>query len=139
MLCCQDADDCESDLVTLTQLVSQLEETCRLQPEFTPLWNALQALNKVSETIQQTRREAKAKKEADMLGVGNALDPLPYQREQYPTQPNELSSLAMPWPNDLLDTINDEFQPYGLVRAMEDQISARNWHEDWWHFAEDMM
>lgn len=76
--------------------------------DFVPFARTIDALNKVSRTIQDERRKAGEATMADF----------------------DMSAFASF--SDFPVTFEDGNQPLGFVRALENDFTTRNWHEGWW-------
>lgn len=86
--------------------------------DFTPLARTINALNKVTRTIQDERRRASAGRNYVPGETTNVMPDF------------DLSALAS-FP-DFPFNIDDATQPLGFVRALENDFMGRNWHEGWW-------
>ncbi|KAH7114295.1 hypothetical protein B0J11DRAFT_540609 [Dendryphion nanum] len=168
ILACENPEDCEADIRSLEELGAAMKESCERRPDFIPISNTINALNKVSRSTQDRRRENLQKKNATALFTPTAsMVPLHHQQQQQqqqqqnpqpqhmraginlpPSTFDELQlptspSLDVPGPgfpalNDFPMTMDGGFEPLGFVRALESDFMGRNWHEPWWDINGDM-
>lgn len=150
ILASPDPSSCDSDLDSLTSMETLLEQACTVHADLLPFSNIITALNKVARAMQHTRRNASQPQSQPQSELHPPLHPstLPQTIPHPPLQPtapplNILHTLLSPildpytshlhgfaFPSDF--NPSEDFQPLGLVRALESDFIGRNWHEDWW-------
>ena len=137
VLACTNPDDCESDIQALENIGVAMLQTSTQRQDFMPFAKTINALNRVSRTLQDERRKA-----VNLAGTGEPG----YGAIQEPSMPpssydtfqdlvaNELpdfdlSAFSLP---DYPSNIEGDFQHLGFFRALENDFVARNWQPDWW-------
>ncbi|KAH8723455.1 hypothetical protein GQ44DRAFT_741061 [Phaeosphaeriaceae sp. PMI808] len=118
-----DPDDCEQDVCLLERIGVAMAEASISMIDFKALAATINALNKVSRTIQDERRKAKAAGPVS----GDIANIIPdFNASVFASHPN------FPF------HFEDVPQPLGFVRALESDFVARNWHEGWWDVGDGM-
>lgn len=130
-MACTDPDDCEEDLHQLERLADAMEQSGKtFHSDLKPFTKTIKALNKVSRTMQDSRRRrpfSPAGPPGDITGT-----------QQQPSNVNtnfvmpDLDPLAFDAIPDFPMTLDGDPDPLGFVRAMESDFIGRNWNEDWW-------
>lgn len=117
-MACNNPDDCEKDIAILNLVGEAMEETSRIRTELLPFARTINALNKVSQTMQEERRRQGRPMSAsdETNNVMNDIDPATFSSfYEFPV------------------SFDDNFQPLGFVRALENDVITRNWNESWWN------
>ncbi|KAH8727675.1 hypothetical protein GQ44DRAFT_770234 [Phaeosphaeriaceae sp. PMI808] len=123
ILGCTDPDDCEQDVCLLERIGVAMAEASISMVDFKTLSRTINALNKVSRTIQDERRRVKT------------VDPLTGEIPNI--MPDFNASFFASYP-EFPFNFEDVPQPLGFVRALENDFVTRNWHEGWWDVGDDM-
>jgi hypothetical protein len=137
VLACTNPDDCESDIQALENIGVAMSQTSTQRQDFVPFAKTINALNKVSRTLQDERRKAVSLNGTSNPGYNDIREPnLP--SSSYDTfqdlVANELpdfdmSAFSLPnYPSN----VEGDFQPLGFFRALENDFVTRNWQPDWW-------
>lgn len=119
ILACTNPDDCEQDVQLLESIGATMAEASVHRTDFRPLERTINALNKVSRTIQDERRRAAAGRSNPSAGETSNMMP-----------DFDMSTFAS-FP-DFPINFDDANQPLCFVRALENDFTGRNWHEGWW-------
>jgi hypothetical protein len=137
VLACTNPDDCESDIQALENIGIAMSQTSTQRQDFVPFAKTINALNRVSRTLQDERRKAMCLARTGNPGCNAAYEPnLP--SSSYDTfqdlVANELpdfdmSAYSLP---DYPSNVEGDFQPLGFFRALENDFVTRNWQPDWW-------
>jgi hypothetical protein len=114
VLACTNPNDCEQDVQLLESIGATMARTSALRTDFLPFARTINALNKVSRSIQDERRKA-----ANLAATTGEVIP-----------DFDFSAFAS-FP-DFPFNFEDSSQPFGFVRALENDVIARNWNEGWW-------
>lgn len=117
ILLCANPDDCEQDILLLEGIGTAMSQASASQSALTPFARTINALNKVSRTFHEDRRRAR---DAD-ASVGQTAYNMP-----------ELDMSAFASLPDLPFNFEDNTQPLGFFRALENDLTTRNWQEGWW-------
>lgn len=130
IMACTDPDECEEDVRQLEQIGDAMEHTSKtIRSDLTPFAKTIKALNKVSRTIQDGRRN---KRPTTADGLPANPDTQPYTNITNDLSMPELDPSAFDTFPDFPMTLDGDPDPLGFVRAMENDFIGRNWHEDWW-------
>lgn len=138
ILACTDPGDCEEDVQALEAIGSAMAEISDHRPNFLPFSRTINALNKVSRTLQEERKRAKLSKESQLTDPSASLD---LNQQDFTIDnlhglvANELpafDSSAFAFMPDSSTTFDSSLHPAELMRALENDIFARNWNENWW-------
>lgn len=130
-------DDCESDMQTLESIGVAMNEACAQRRDLVPFTKTIDALNRVSRTLQDERRKAMTPSMTDRVGYTGAqgfnLMPTSFDTVQnlVATELPDFDMSSFSVPTYLPDTEGD-FQSLGLFRALENEFVARNWQANWW-------
>lgn len=130
IIACTDPDKCEEDVRQLEQIADAMEHTSQtIRPDLKPFAKTIKALNKVSRTIQESRRKR------PLSADGQSADMSSGQTQ--PDTPHamaiaDIDSAAFATFPDFPVTMDGDPDPLGFVRAMENDFIGRNWHENWW-------
>jgi hypothetical protein len=117
ILVCANPDDCEQDIQLLENIGATMSTASDQRRDLLPFARAINALNKVSRTFQDDRRRPRTTDSP----YGQTADTMP-----------EFDMSAFASLPDLPFNFDDNTQPLGLFRALETDLTARNWHEGWW-------
>jgi hypothetical protein len=117
ILACTQPNDCEQDVQLLESIGATMEEASAQRTDFLPLARTINALNKVSRTFQDERHRTR---NVDPV-VRGISDPIP-----------EFDISAFASFPDFPFNLEDTTQPQEFFRALENDFTARNWHEGWW-------
>lgn len=136
----------------LKKLAGILERASLIQEEFTPILNAVNALNHISRITQENRITLKMGSESAETSLSSYTNPsmeFPSTSLNHHTDSNimtgvgtpqinfhistqEFSEFEYPLPQDFLANTGETFEPIGYMRAVENEFIGRNWHENWW-------
>ncbi|KAF2833134.1 hypothetical protein CC86DRAFT_310811 [Ophiobolus disseminans] len=119
ILACTNPEECEQDVQLLESIGATMAEASVQRADFRPFERTINALNKVSRTIQDERRKAAAR--SSDPAAGEITNTMP-----------EFDASAFASFLDFPLNFDDTSQPFGFVRALESDFTGRNWHEGWW-------
>ncbi|KAL6155517.1 hypothetical protein ACJQWK_05167 [Exserohilum turcicum] len=137
ILACGNPDDCESDIQTLESIGVAMNEACAQRRDLVPFAKTVDALNRVSRTLQEERRKVTVPNLMGEPGYNTnpsvELAPTSFDTIQnlVATELPDFDMSAFSMPEYPPDTDFD-FQSLGLFRALENDFVARNWQTDWW-------
>lgn len=147
IIACTDPDACEDDVRQLELVAAAMEHTSRtIRADLKPFATTIKALNRVSRTIQESRRGRRPGMAAEMQGgllqqqqqqqqhaggVGGSGSGVGVAAGEVPPIPDLDISAFDTFP-DFPMTMDGDPDPLGFVRALESDFIARNWHEEWW-------
>jgi hypothetical protein len=120
ILACTNPDDCEQDVQLLENLGAAMADASAVWSDFIPFARTINALNKVSRSFQDDRRRVRAANPA----AGEMISPMP-----------DFDMSAFASFSDITFNFDETAHPLGFVRALENDFTARNWHEGWWDAA----
>jgi hypothetical protein len=104
--------------------------------DFMPFAKTINALNKVSRTLQDERRKEKTMNEAGQGGTeqGMGLPSTSFDafHNLVASELLDLDTSAFSSLPDYPADLEGENYPFGFVRALENDFVARNWQADWW-------
>lgn len=100
-----------------------MAEASALRADFVPFARTINALNKVSRTIQDERRKAGHRDDA----TGVTAHTMP-----------EFDFSAFASFSEFPSHFEDSNQPLGFIRALENDLTSRNWNEGWWDIGADL-
>jgi hypothetical protein len=123
VLACTNPEDCEQDVQLLENIGATMARASALRTDFMPFARAINALNKVSRGIQDERRKAVN----PVAATGDSTNGLP-----------EFDISAFASFPDFLFNFEETAQPFGFVRALENDVIARNWSGGWWDVGNDL-
>lgn len=107
---------------------------------FVPFATTVNAMNRVSRSLQEERRRAK---HGVTMRSGDYSSPqgLNLPSANFDTLQNLVASeldqfdpatiTALP---DFPMNVDGDFHPLGFVRALENDFQSRSWHDTWWDF-----
>lgn len=132
IIACTNPDDCEADMRQLEHVGDAMEYTStNVRTELKPFARTIKALNKVSRTIQDGRRNKRPP-----TAQGQPSDASSQQQEAATNDANfafpDLDPSAFDNFPDFPMTMDGDPDPLGFVRAMESDFIGGNWHENWW-------
>lgn len=105
-------------------------KTCTVLSDFVPFAKMVNALNKVSRAIQDGRRNNRP----DFLS-GEVTPNVSNTQQQFQNMASIMPNIdysAFGSFADLPMNAEGGLDPLGLVRALENDFTGRNWHESWW-------
>jgi hypothetical protein len=130
IIACTNPDECEEDVRQLEHIAEAMEHTSQtIRPDLKPFAKTIKALNKVSRTIQESRRKRPLIAEGQPGNTSNS------QLQPYNLNIMAITDLdpsAFDTFPDFPMTMDGDPDPLGFVRAMENDFIGRNWHENWW-------
>jgi hypothetical protein len=137
VLACTNLENCESDIQALENIGVAMTQVSTQRQDFVPFAKTINALNRVSRTLQDERRRGAALAETRPPGYSAMNEPTAPSSNYDTFQDlvaNELpdfdmSAYSLP---DYPTNIKGDFQPHGFFRALESDFVARNWQPDWW-------
>ncbi|KAF2866738.1 hypothetical protein BDV95DRAFT_583707 [Massariosphaeria phaeospora] len=157
LACETNPDDCEADIQSLERIALAMGTACAIHPDFVLVCNTINALNKVSRSIQAQRRNPASSRSQPNTSVSASTSTAPAQPQDFtlPAGPSFLlpatsaalvtshaSILDFSNPNgfpfiDFPLNLDGDFPALGFVRAVENDVIGRNWHEGWWDMGGD--
>lgn len=130
IIACTNAEECEADVCRLEQIAEAMEHTSQtIRPDLKPFAKTIKALNKVSRTIQDSRRKRPLSAEGQLDKTSNSQ---PHHDSHNIMATPDLDPSAFDTFPDFPMTMDGDPDPLGFVRAMENDFIGRNWHENWW-------
>ncbi|KAA8625322.1 Zn-clus domain containing protein [Pyrenophora tritici-repentis] len=157
ILACPNPEDCESDIVGLENIGIAMTEACVTHKDLAPFAKTINALNRVSRTLQEERRKNIATPRATAAREGEEetqyhnntahgrVDQQPHQQQHPPHTSfdtiqnlvaNELPDFDMSAFASMPDfsmNVEGDFQSHGFFRALENDLVMKNWPTgDWW-------
>lgn len=132
VMACTNPDDCEEDVHQLERIGDAMEHTSKnFHSDLKPFTKTIQALNRVSRNIQDSRRNGRpGSSEGQSVNPSGARQK-PYSLSNSTAAP-ALDPLAFDMIPDFPTTMDGDPDPLGFVRAMENDFIGRNWNENWW-------
>ncbi|USP74175.1 uncharacterized protein yc1106_01449 [Curvularia clavata] len=130
-------EDCEGDIQTLESIGVAVNKACAQRRDMIPFAKTIDALNRVSRTLQDERRKEMTPSLTNRVGYtgtqGLNLMPTSFDTVQnlVATELPDFDMSNFSVPTYLPDTESD-FQSLGLFRALENEFVARNWQGNWW-------
>ncbi|OAK98916.1 hypothetical protein IQ06DRAFT_25091 [Phaeosphaeriaceae sp. SRC1lsM3a] len=118
ILLCTNPEDCKEDIQLLESVGAAMTEASKTRADLAPFAKTINALNKVSRSFYDERHRP-------MMTSGSPASPTAANMPEL-----DMSAFAS-FP-DLPFNFEDNSQPLGFFRAMENDLTARNWHEGWW-------
>lgn len=139
ILACFEPEECDDDIQALENIGLAMAQVSTQYPDFVPFAKTINALNRVSRTLQDERRMAKTMDEVRQADPSTAQSlKLPWAgfdalqdlvaSELPDFDPSTFLSLP-----DYPANFEGDFYPCGFVRAIENDFVARNWQADWWN------
>ena len=113
-----------------------MDQACSQRGEMMPFAKTINALNRVSRTLQEERRREAIPNHAVDAGLtaqGMNIPPTSFDAIQNLVATElpdfDMSTVSIPeYPAD----VGSDFQSLGFFRALENDFVARNWQNDWW-------
>ncbi|KAJ8115860.1 hypothetical protein OPT61_g2598 [Boeremia exigua] len=132
IMACTNPDDCEEDVCQLERVADVMDHTSKtIRPDLKPFTETIKALNRVSRTIQDSRRSAGS---AVLEGQQSSANTL--RQDTRTVNSNMFMPYLDPSAFDTIPdfpmTIDGDPDPLGFVRAMENDFIGRKWNEHWW-------
>ncbi|KFX87316.1 hypothetical protein V490_08349 [Pseudogymnoascus sp. VKM F-3557] len=124
ILACANPEDCEQDIQLLERVGATMAEASALRSDFVPFARTINALNKVSRTIQDERRKERGHGD-DATGATAHTMP-------------DFDMSAFASFSEFPSNFEDGNQPLGFIRALENDFTSRNWNEGWWDVGADL-
>ncbi|KAL1791849.1 hypothetical protein ACET3X_009600 [Alternaria dauci] len=135
ILACNKPEDCESDIQILENIGAAMAQSSTQRRDLVPFERTINALNRVSRTLQEERRKESTFTETrEHFAQEMNLPPTSFDTIQN-LMASELPDidmstfLSMP---DYTTNLDGDFQSLGFFRAIENDFVARNWQTDWW-------
>jgi hypothetical protein len=138
IMACADPDECEDDVRQLEHIGDAMEHTSQtIRSDLKPFAKTIKALNKVSRTIQDGRRN---KRPLTAQGQTSGANDTHQQTNNMTSNiaMHELDPSAFDTFPDFPMTMDGDPDPLGFVRAMENDFIGRNWHDNWWYMSGGM-
>ncbi|KAI8936434.1 hypothetical protein NX059_006841 [Plenodomus lindquistii] len=138
VLACTEPDDCEDDIKSLEEVGTAMSESSVYRSNLKPFSKTINALNKVSRTIQdERRREHRVREQGGShqdpaMGFNLPANSFDAFQNLMASELLEFDSSAFSAMPDLNVNLHGDFQPQDFVRALETDFIGRNWHGDWW-------
>lgn len=142
VLACTNPEDCEDDIRSLEGLGKAMAQACELRQDFLPFVKTVNALNKVTRSLQDERRREKSTTGIGAMSEGSQM---PLQGDNLPIMATfdnfqnlvaselpQFDATSFPSLPDFPMTLDGDFHPLGFVRALENDFQNRNWHDNWW-------
>lgn len=138
IVACTDPDECEADVRQLEHIGDAMEHTSTtIRSDLKPFAKTIKALNKVSRTIQDGRRNKRP-----LAAEGQPMNPGNTQQQtgniSITGTLSDIDPSAFDVFPDFPMTMDGDPDPLGYVRAMENDFIGRNWHENWWDMGGSM-
>jgi hypothetical protein len=112
-----------------------LTQSCTQREDLVPFAKTINALNRVSRTLQDERRKGPATADTgDDVTQGMNLSQTNFDTIQN-LMASELPDIDMSAFSSMPDyptNMEGDFQSLGFFRALENDFVARNWQTDWW-------
>jgi hypothetical protein len=114
-----------------------MNEACAQRRDLVPFAKTINALNRVSRTLQEERRKELVPNLTSDAGY-IATQGLNFLPTSFDTVQNlvatelpdfDMSAFSVP---AYLPNVEGDFQSLGLFRALENEFVARNWQGNWW-------
>lgn len=131
-MACTNPDDCEEDVLQLERIGDAMEHSSKtFHSDLKPFMKTIKALNKVSRTIQDSRRSRELGSPDGQPG-GSSGTQQQLNNHTNSLAVSDLDTLAFDTIPDFPMTLDGDPDPLGFVRAMENDFIGRNWNENWW-------
>ncbi|KAF2131498.1 hypothetical protein P153DRAFT_365077 [Dothidotthia symphoricarpi CBS 119687] len=130
ILACTDPEDCEQDVQSLESIGDAMANICAVRLDFTPFAKTIMALNKVSRAIQDERRNQRT----DVAST-EIVDHLANTQQQFQNLANYIPTFDSPAFGVFSDfpmNMEGDMAPLDFVRALENDLIGKNWHENRW-------
>ncbi|CAO2650629.1 Nn.00g019210.m01.CDS01 [Neocucurbitaria sp. VM-36] len=141
VLACTNPDDCEDDIRSLENIGTAMAQACAVRQDFLPFAKTVNALNKVSRSLQDERRKDQSIDGINEMSEATQLPPhgvhLPTAtfdnfQDLVASELPQFDATSFPSLPDFPMTLDGDFHPLGFVRALENDFQNRNWHDNWW-------
>ncbi len=132
IMACTNPDDCEEDVRQLERVADAMDHTSKtIRAELKPFAKTIRALNRVSRTMQDSRRSARPVSPEQQHAGSSVVqqDPGNLNSNIFMPQLDPSAFEAIP---DFPFTTEGDPDPLRFVRAMESDFMGRNWNENWW-------
>lgn len=126
-MACANPEDCEQDIQLLERVGATMAEASALRSDFVPFARTINALNKVSRTIQDERRKEGGHGDDATGATGATAHTMP-----------DFDMSAFASFSEFPSNFEDSNQPLGFIRALENDFTSRNWSEGWWDVGADL-
>lgn len=132
IMACTNPDDCEEDIHQLERVADVMDHTSKtIRAELKPFTKTIKALNRVSRTMQDSRRSGRPVSPEQQPAGSSVI-----QQDPNNLNPNMYIPYLDPSAFDMIPdfpfTTDGDPDPLGFVRAMENDFMGRNWNENWW-------
>lgn len=137
VLACTNPDDCENDIESLEDIGTTMANASVTRRNFVPLAKTIEALSKVSRSLQEERRKTFSASDPGgrtFTAVQGINLPTSFDTFQNIVA-NELpqfDSISFPSLPEYPMSMEGELHPFGFVRALENDLQNRNWQDGWW-------
>jgi hypothetical protein len=112
-----------------------MTQSCTERQDLAPFAKTINALNRVSRTLQDERRKGPATVESgESVVQGLNMPPTSFDTIQN-LMASELPDIDMSAFSSMPDyatNMDGDFQSLGFFRALENDFVTRNWQTDWW-------
>ncbi|KAF2856144.1 hypothetical protein T440DRAFT_99182 [Plenodomus tracheiphilus IPT5] len=138
ILACTEPDDCEDDIKVLEAVGAAMSEACRRRSNLVPFSRTINALNKVSRTLQDERRKDRSTDDqgrshrSPSVSMTLPLTTFDTFQNLMASELPDFDASAFSSVPDLNMNLDGDFHPHGFVRALENDFIGRNWRGDWW-------
>lgn len=137
VLACTSPDDCEDDILDLEDVGEALSVASARRTNLVPFAKTINALNRVSRTLQDERRRQNSTREHGIPNIGPVEGmnvPSTYGAFQnlMATELPDFDSSTFNFIPDLSTNLDGDFYPQSFVRALENDFIGRHWHSNWW-------
>ncbi|KAG9186952.1 hypothetical protein G6011_10060 [Alternaria panax] len=135
ILACNNPESCESDIQILENIGAAMAQSSTQRQDLVPFERTINALNRVSRTLQEDRRKGSMLSEAsEHVTQEMDLPPTSFDTIQN-LMASELPDIDMSTFSSMPDyttNMEGDFQSLEFFRAIENDFVARNWQTDWW-------
>jgi len=135
IVACTNPDDCESDIQSLETIGVAMAQSCAERQDLIPFAKTINALNRVSRSLQDERRRGPATVDSsDSVAQGMNMPPTSFDTIQN-LMASELPDIDMSAFSSMPDytaNMDGDFQSLGFLRGLENDFVTRNWQTDWW-------
>ncbi|KAH7388650.1 hypothetical protein BKA66DRAFT_460438 [Pyrenochaeta sp. MPI-SDFR-AT-0127] len=138
ILACNDPEDCEIDIQMLEDIGTLMAQSCAQRRNFLPFVKTIDALNKVSRSLQDEKRKYQSMGEqgasalSQQQGFNLPVSTFDDFRNLVANELPQFDAATFPSLPDLSMALDGDFHPLGFVRALENDFQNRNWHNNWW-------
>ncbi|KAF2740046.1 hypothetical protein EJ04DRAFT_483631 [Polyplosphaeria fusca] len=157
ILACRNPDECEEDLKSLEDAGVMIKDACKINSNFVPISKTVDALNKASRTILEShRQQAQDSLESNQTSLNatgdwtsNTPQSSSFQQSQSTDVHQSFDGIAFPevslqeladfsFLQDLSMPPEASFEPIDFVRALENEVIGKSWHNTWWDMKGDL-